>query len=175
MTRPPHTSVSERSMPAPPRPCTPNDQRRVVRALELAEMGSALVPEESRLWEGSTRHPTLVAGLEVPAAVLSQRIVARTDAMFRLGVVEEVRAAVERGVSATAAKALGLHELATLPEAAARERIVARTRRYAAYQRKWMRRIPGLVVVDGTLDPDAAADAILAAAARGAAPTTTPR
>ena len=27
--------------------------------------------------------------------------------------------------------------------------LVARTRRYAAYQRKWMRRIPGLLPVDG--------------------------
>ena len=81
---------------------------------------------------------------------LERRIVARTDAMFEQGVVEEVRAALAAGVSRTAAKALGLDEIATLPEAEARERIIIRTRRYAAYQRKWMRRIPGLVSVDGT-------------------------
>ncbi len=81
--------------------------------------------------------------------------------MFERGVVEEVRAALAAGVSQTAAKALGLREIATLPEAEARERIVVRTRRYAAYQRKWMRRIPGLVSVDGTRSPEEVADAIL--------------
>ena len=72
-----------------------------------------------------------------------------------------MRQALAAGVSQTAAKALGLHEIATLPEPEARERIVIRTRRYAAYQRKWMRRIPGLVSVDGTLTPEEVADAIL--------------
>jgi tRNA A37 N6-isopentenylltransferase MiaA len=68
--------------------------------------------------------------------------------MVERGVADEVRAVVQSPVSATAGKALGLHELATLPVAEAEERIVVRTRRYAAYQRKWMRRIPGLVAID---------------------------
>ena len=141
-----------------------NDQRRLVRALELAETGSSLVPDDDRLWASATRHPTVIVGLDVPSDELERRIVARTDAMFDAGVVEEVRAALAAGVSQTAAKALGLHEIATLPEPEARERIVIRTRRYAAYQRKWMRRIPGLVRVDGTLPAELAADAVLAAA-----------
>jgi tRNA dimethylallyltransferase len=140
----------------------PNDLRRVVRALELAEAGESLVPEDDRLWTGATRHETLIAGIDVPAAELGARIVARTDAMFDQGVVEEVREALRGRVSRTAAKALGLHEIATLPEAEARERIIVRTRRYAAYQRKWMRRIPGLVSVDGgTRSTKEVADAIL--------------
>jgi len=138
-----------------------NDHRRVVRALELAEAGASLVPADDRLWATATRHPTLIAGLDVPAAELERRIATRTEAMFEQGVVEEVRAALAAGVSQTAAKALGLHEIATLPEPEARERIVIRTRRYAAYQRKWMRRIPGLVSVDGTLAPEEVADGIL--------------
>ena len=124
-----------------------------MRALELAEAGASLVPDDDRLWASATRHPTLIAGLDVPPDELERRIVARTDAMFAQGVVEEVRAALAAGVSQTAAKALGLDEIATLPEPEARERIVIRTRRYAAYQRKWMRRIPGLVSVDGTPEP----------------------
>jgi tRNA dimethylallyltransferase len=129
----------------------PNDARRLVRALELAEVGESLVPDGDRLWAAHTRHPTLIAGLEVPPEELERRIAARTEAMFAAGVVDEVRAALAVGVSRTAAKALGLEEIATLPEAEARERLVVRTRRYAAYQRKWMRRIPGIVLVDGTL------------------------
>ena len=69
--------------------------------------------------------------------------------MFGRGVVEEVRAALRNGhVSRTAAKTLGLREIAELPPEEAREQIVLRTRRYAAYQRKWMRRIPGIVMID---------------------------
>ena len=138
-----------------------NDTRRLVRALGLAEAGESLVPDDDRLWASGTRHPTLIAGIDVPAGELERRIVARTDAMFARGVVEEVRAALDAGVSPTAARALGLTEIATLPEVEARERIVVRTRRYAAYQRKWMRRIPGLVSVDGTRSPEEVADAVL--------------
>lgn len=138
-----------------------NDTRRLVRGLELAEAGRSLVPDDDRLWGNGTRYPTLIVGIDVPADELERRIVARTDDMFARGVVEEVRAALDAGVSATAAKALGLAEIATLPEADARERIAIRTRRYAAYQRKWMRRIPGLVSVDGTRSPEEVADAVL--------------
>jgi tRNA dimethylallyltransferase len=138
-----------------------NDRRRVIRALELAESGASLVPSEERLWSESTRRPTLIIGLEVPAPELAQRIRARTEAMFAAGVVEEVRTALTGTVSRTAEKALGLHEIVELPEAEARERIIVRTHRYAAYQRKWMRRIPGLVSVDATRTPDEVADAIL--------------
>jgi tRNA dimethylallyltransferase len=138
-----------------------NDERRLVRALELVAAGTSLVPDDDRLWASATRHPTLIVGIDVPAAELERRIVARTDAMFVRGVVHEVREALGAGVSQTAAKALGLSEIATLPEAEARERIVVRTRRYAAHQRKWMRRIPGLVSVDGTRSPEEVADAVL--------------
>jgi tRNA dimethylallyltransferase len=139
----------------------PNDRRRVVRALELAEAGSSLVPGGDRLWGAGTRLPTLVAGLVVPPDELERRIGGRTDEMFAHGVVKEVRAALATGVSRTAERALGLREIAELEPAAARDRIVVRTRRYAAYQRKWMRRIPGLVTVDATLTPNEVADAIL--------------
>ena len=139
-----------------------HDRRRVVRALELAEAGSSLAPAgESRLWSADTRLPTVVAGLQVPPDELERRIRRRTQAMIAAGVVEEARAALAGPISRTAEKALGLRELAELPEREALERIVVRTRRYAAYQRKWMRRLPGLVTVDATRPPDEVADAIL--------------
>jgi tRNA dimethylallyltransferase len=138
-----------------------NDRRRVVRALELAELGTSLTPVADRLWSPELRRPALVAGLDVSSAELQRRIEARTDAMIAAGVVDEVRAALRAGVSATAEKALGLRELATLPLEEARARIVTRTRRYAAYQRKWMRRIPDIVMVDAERPPEQVADAIL--------------
>ena len=139
----------------------PNDRRRVVRALELMDAGGSLAPGEDQLWSAKTRRPSRIVGLEVPPDELERRIAARTDAMFERGVVDEVRAALAGTVSRTAEKALGLREIALLSPADARDRIVERTRQYAAYQRKWMRRIPGLVTIDGTKPVAEVVDAIL--------------
>jgi tRNA dimethylallyltransferase len=125
----------------------PNDRRRVVRALELAETGASLVPERDTLWAEETRHPTLLVGLDVPPPVLEARIRERTRAMFEHGVEQEVERALAGPIAATARKTMGLDEISELPRGEAIEALVVRTRRYAAYQRKWMRRIPGLVIV----------------------------
>jgi tRNA dimethylallyltransferase len=138
-----------------------NDRRRVVRALELAAAGSTLAPAESRIWAEETRRSTIVVGLDLPSEELARRIEARTDDMFMRGVADEVRRALRSPISHTARKTLGLDELATLPLAEAREAIVVRTRRYAAYQRKWMRRIPGLVLVDADRSVEEVANAVL--------------
>jgi tRNA dimethylallyltransferase len=142
----------------------PNDRRRVVRALELAEVGASLAPGTDRLWAEATRHPTVIVGLDVPKETLERRIEERTRAMFDAGVVEEVRRALAGRISATARKTLGLDEVAALPREEAIAAIVVRTRRYAAYQRKWMRRVPGLVMVDADRPPGEIADDIVALA-----------
>ena len=139
----------------------PNDRRRVVRALELAEAGSTLRPMHDRLWSGASRHPTVVFGLEVPRDLLSSRIETRARAMFDAGVEEEVRGVLHSPLSRTAAAALGLREIAELPREEAIAALIRRTRSYAAYQRKWMRRVPGLVSVDANRSPGPIADEIL--------------
>jgi tRNA dimethylallyltransferase len=139
-----------------------NDRRRVVRALELAEVGESLAPSHDRLWAGEPRRPTVVFGLDVEREELERRIATRTAAMFDDGVEGEVRAALRHGVSPSAQQALGLREIAELPADEARARVVARTRRYAAYQRKWMRRIPGISLLDGTRPSDELAHEIVA-------------
>jgi tRNA dimethylallyltransferase len=131
----------------------PNDRRRVVRALELAEAGSSLRPGKDTLWSGETRHPTRVFGLEVSAEELARRIEARTHEMFERGVEDEVARALSGPISATASTIHGLQDISELPREEALEALVARTRRYAAYQRKWMRRIPGIVVLDASRSP----------------------
>lgn len=138
-----------------------NDRRRVVRALELTELESSLRPETDRLWTDDTRLPTIVFGLELPRDILVSRIEQRARAMFEAGVVEEARAALRGPISATAMRALGLREVAELPPGEALAALVLRTRRYAAYQRKWMRRIPGLVSVSADRPPDEIANEIV--------------
>ena len=81
--------------------------------------------------------------------------------MFERGVEDEVRQALREPLSRTAGKVIGLREVAELPRADAIEAIVLRTRRYAAYQRKWMRRLPGLVVVPADRPAADVADEVL--------------
>jgi tRNA dimethylallyltransferase len=138
-----------------------NDRRRIVRALELTELGSSLRPGADRLWSRETRHPTIVFGLDVPRELLAARIETRARAMFDAGVEDEVRRALSGEVSSTAVHALGLRDLAELPPEDAFEALVRRTRRYAAYQRKWLRRIPGLVSVNADRPPGEVADEIV--------------
>jgi tRNA dimethylallyltransferase len=145
----------------------PNDRRRVVRALELAEVGASLAPAEDRLWGESFRRPTLLVGLELPLAKLDERIEARVRAMLDEGAVEEARAAWAGKLSATARKVLGLEELATLSEVEAAEAIVAATRRLARYQRKWLRRLPVAATLDADRPPERVADEIVAMAGAG--------
>jgi tRNA dimethylallyltransferase len=139
----------------------PNDRRRVVRALELTEVGRSLKPEADRLWAADTRLPTVIIGLDMPREKLLPRIERRTQAMFGAGVEDEVARALAAPISATARKALGLEEIARLGRAEAVDAVNLRTRRYAAYQRKWMRRIPGLVSVAADRPPREVADEIV--------------
>ena len=132
-----------------------NDRRRVVRALELAEMGETLAPAQSELWEADPRHPVTILGLDVPRELLRERIAARTQAMFAAGVEDEVRAAIEAHTfSSTADRIHGLSDVRALVQGEidreqAQRQLIDRTRQYAKRQAVWMRRIPGLRAVPG--------------------------
>ena len=160
-----HAALAERD-PLAAQAVHPNDRKRVVRALELHEAGGSLAPPRDRLWSDETRHPTLIFGLDVPKAVLDERIRARTEAMFERGVEQEVERALRTPLSRTASQIIGLREVAELPREEAVHAIVLRTRRYAAYQRKWMRRIPGLQAVSADRPAEETATEILARAQR---------
>jgi tRNA dimethylallyltransferase len=139
----------------------PNDRRRVVRALELADAGHSLRPDHDRLWSARMRHPTLVVGLDVPRDALAARITARTAEMIGRGAREEAEAASVLSLSRSARGIIGLRELIATDANDAAAAIDTRTRRYAAYQRKWMRRIPGIVTVDADRSPVVVAHEIL--------------
>jgi tRNA dimethylallyltransferase len=155
-----HAVLAERD-PSAAAAVHPNDRRRVVRALELADTGRSLRPERDRLWASEWRRPSLVFGLELPREEVARRIEARTRAQFEAGIVEEAQTALAASLSSTARKIMGLEEIASLPRDEAMERFALRNRQYAAYQRKWMRRIPGLIRVSADRPPDEVADEIL--------------
>jgi tRNA dimethylallyltransferase len=134
----------------------PNDRKRVVRALELWQAGATLVPERPRLWTAATRVPTVVVGLEVSPETLAARIRARAEAMFEAGVQDEVRAAGD-----VVPQVLGLEAARTLARDEAVAQLTQDTVRFATYQRKWMRRIPGIAMVDAERPTAEVADAVL--------------
>jgi tRNA dimethylallyltransferase len=144
-----HSLLAERDPAAAVR-IHPNDRKRVVRALELAEAGASLAPETDRLWTEDTRLPTVIVAIDVPLETLDARIEARTREMVERGVVDEAQRAWKAGPSRTAAQVLGLEEFATRPVDDAVEQVTQATKRLARYQRKWLRRMPGVVTLDGT-------------------------
>lgn len=156
-----HALLAERDPRAASR-VHPNDRKRVVRALELAEVGASLAPASDRLWTDDTRLPTTLVALDVPLDELDRRIEARTRQMVELGVVDEARAAWLNTISRTASHVLGLEEFATLPLDEAVEKVMQSTRRLARYQRKWLRRLPAAVTLDGTRPVEELADEIVA-------------
>jgi tRNA dimethylallyltransferase len=135
----------------------PRDRSRIVRYLELHELGELEPPTgANQLWTAETRHPTRLVGLVMEREELYARIDARVDAMVAAGAALEVRAAHAAGASETARKALGFDELL----AGDVEAMKRHTRNFARRQLTWMRKLAGVEVVDVTgRDPrDVAAD-----------------
>lgn len=102
--------------------------------------------ESSQLWDKSTRHPTLLAGLVMERERLYRRIDARVDAIVASGGEQEVREAERAGASETARKALGYAELL----AGDVEGMKSHTRNYARRQLTWMRKLAGVRAIDVT-------------------------
>jgi tRNA dimethylallyltransferase len=142
---------------------SPNDAHRLVRLLELDDLGELEPPDDSRpsqLWTEHTRHPTRLLGVTMEREALYARIDQRVDAMVAEGALEEVRAAHAAGASETARKALGFADLL----AGDIDAMKRRTRNYARRQLTWMRKLPGVELVDLTerTPQDAARDLVVA-------------
>jgi len=124
----------------------PHNGRRIVRALEVIELtgkpfGSGL-PNSSQLLM-----PTTIIGLQAGRPELVERLNRRVQAMWRAGLVDEVRGLSEHGFGITAGRAIGyaqaLAQLAgDLTEAEAIDRTAALTRKFARRQVSWFGRYP---------------------------------
>jgi tRNA dimethylallyltransferase len=125
----------------------PRDRSRIVRYLELHDLGELEPPAgPNQLWTAETRHPTRLIGLVMDREALYARIDARVEAMIAAGAAREVRAAHAAGASETARKALGFDELL----AGDVEAMKRRTRNFARRQLTWMRKLAGVEIVDVT-------------------------
>lgn len=128
----------------------PNDKRRIVRALEVAKLtGKPLSHMQTQFEDAPPEHTMRVYALEWPRPVLHRRIEQRVDAMFAGGLVDEVKALLERygALSRTASQAVGYREVIEhldgvrdLPSTI--ELVKARTRQFARRQETWFRSLP---------------------------------
>lgn len=155
-----HARLAQRA-PQAAEKIPPKDRSRVIRLLELLEMGALEDDEpqvESQLWTEDTRHPTQLVGLTMDRAELYERIDRRVDSMVGEGALEEVKAAHDAGASVTARKALGFQELLVGDI----EAMKTRSRQYARRQLTWMRKLPNVHLIDVTgRSPDDIADEIV--------------
>jgi tRNA dimethylallyltransferase len=133
----------------------PRDRKRVARLTELEHAGIAPARGSEGLWTKELRHETFLAGLTVDREELAQRIEARVDRMVEAGAIEEVKRADAAGASRTARAAIGFEELLRDDV----EAMKSAQRAYARRQLTWMRKMPGVTLIDrsGLPDEDVAA------------------
>jgi tRNA dimethylallyltransferase len=142
----------------------PNDQKRVVRAMEVyLTTGKGLSRHDIETRKQPLRYHAVKYALNyTDRAALYRRIEQRVDKMMLAGLEGEVRSLLEMGVSAdkTSMQAIGYKEIAgaigggrSIDDAI--EMIKMESRRYAKRQLTWLRRDPGAkwIVWDG--GPDA--------------------
>jgi tRNA dimethylallyltransferase len=133
----------------------PNDRKRIARLTELARLGIAPHGSSEGLWTSELHRPTLLIGLTVERAELDRRIEARVRSMVAAGAEAEVRHAAAAGASRTARAAIGFEQLLRGDV----EAMATAQRRFARRQLTWMRRMPGVAMIDRTGLEDAEAAA----------------
>ena len=153
---------------APEAQIAAGDRNRIIRYLELLQMGEGPDPLQRRkgsgpplgnqLWSSETRHPTLLVGLVMEREELDRRIDARMEAIAAAA-IDEVRAADAAGASPTARKAHGFEDLLRGDV----EGMKLKARQFARRQMTWMRKLPGVQIIDATgREPSDLAPEILA-------------
>jgi tRNA dimethylallyltransferase len=166
----------------------PNDQRRVIRAIEVYELtGQPLSQLQQHGPRPIDERPKNVFWLSPPRKWLYQRIDARVVQMFDHGLIDEVRTLVacDRPLSRTASQALGYSEVIDwLRQLSSVERsrsiddhqttvrqsledvitlIQTRTRQFAKRQHTWFRNLEEChpIAILGTESADEVADRII--------------
>ncbi|MDG2303805.1 MAG: tRNA (adenosine(37)-N6)-dimethylallyltransferase MiaA [Candidatus Binatia bacterium] len=144
--------------PAAAKRIAPRDAVRIIRALEVARLTGRPLSEWQRDHAFADRpYEVLVLVLSPESAALDDRIVLRTDKMWKDGLLEETRGILEAGFDGRLQplQAIGYREAQAVLRGemevpAAIERIRIDTRRYAKRQRTWFRRLEGAEWLDGS-------------------------
>jgi tRNA dimethylallyltransferase len=124
---------------------SPNDTKRIVRALEVYTLTGIPISLKQKEKEGiSEKLPVSVMGLSLERKALYERINRRVDTMIAHGAAEEIKELRKLSLSRTAGKIIGIKEIGeylenrcTLDEA--KEAMKKNTRNFAKRQMTWFR------------------------------------
>ncbi|MBQ5443292.1 MAG: tRNA (adenosine(37)-N6)-dimethylallyltransferase MiaA, partial [Oscillospiraceae bacterium] len=128
---------------------SPNDQKRIIRALEVYwETGKTITQHNRDSQRVPPRYDAVYLGFAFEDRQdMRDRIDARVEQMAEQGLLDEVRALLKRGVprDSTALQAIGYKECLSFldgqsTEEEALELIKLRSRQYAKRQLTWLRR-----------------------------------
>jgi len=135
----------------------PNNVRRTIRALEMADCGVSYADQTAGFSKRESVYDTVFIGLTMDREQLYERIGARVDAMLEAGLLDEIRDLVDAGFrdALTAAQAIGYKEFVPVIEQGrdvheAAEEVKKATRRYAKRQLSWFRGDPRVQWIDVT-------------------------
>ncbi|UVI27699.1 tRNA (adenosine(37)-N6)-dimethylallyltransferase MiaA [Paenibacillus spongiae] len=132
-----------------------NDQRRIIRALEIYHLTGVTLSEQLEGQKKTSPYELCIVGLMTDRKLLYERINRRVDAMIEAGLVAEVQGLLDRGVSpgAIAMQGLGYKEIIAYLQGlytleAAVELLKRDTRRYAKRQLSWFRHMKDIAWID---------------------------
>jgi tRNA dimethylallyltransferase len=141
--------------PAVARGLHPNDEVRVIRALERLRAGAAAAEPQERWQRHEAPWSVTYIGLMLERAELARRLAARAQSMVAAGLLDEVRRLLRRGYGPAlpAMQGIGYRQfvevaLGRLDAAAALALMQRDTVRYAKRQMTWFVREPGVAWVD---------------------------
>ncbi|MBO4991697.1 MAG: tRNA (adenosine(37)-N6)-dimethylallyltransferase MiaA [Firmicutes bacterium] len=141
-----HRLLAEKD-PAAARRIHPNNEKKIVRALEILREGQDRVKEFSESFQPTKDYDVILIGLERPRQDLYDRINRRVDLLMERGLVEEVQRLLDMGLQEAniSMKGIGYKEIiGYLRGEYGREEAVdlvkKNTRHYAKRQLTWFRR-----------------------------------
>jgi tRNA dimethylallyltransferase len=145
----------------------PEDRKRIIRALEVYQAsGEPISAHQARSQSDGGRFDAVWVALIRDREELYERIERRVDEMIATGLIEEVEGFLREGLNESdiAMQAHGYKEvmgslLGRYDQEEAIRLLKRNTRRYAAYQLAWLRRVPGVHIVRADA-PDAVADIV---------------
>lgn len=147
---------------------SPNDLKRIIRALEVYHCSGVSLSQKKLQARGLYgKLPIKVLGLRGQRNNLYQRINRRVDEMFEQGAVDEVRGLLKLNLSLTASKIIGIKEIFSFlkgerDEESAKEMMKRNTRRFAKRQITWFKADKRISWIDiDNWTPAQVSDAIL--------------
>ena len=144
----------------------PNDVRRVVRALEVYELTGRPISQQKQE-EAERPFAILPLAIDMPRDILYQRLEKRVHLMMKQGLLKEVKALLESGVTPQMQSMQGIGYKELIPVVNGTDsienavwQIILNTRHYAKRQGTWLRAEPKTIWI--TEEPEKRFDAAMA-------------